>query len=118
MTSGAELNAALKAIDLTGTASQPNTTYTITFANGFALGSDLYAINLAQGDTLTIDGAGQALDGGHAHRGFFVYGGNVAIDDLTIANTVETGGTGGGGAHAGGGGAGLGGGLFVASGAG
>ena len=44
---------------------------------------------------------GIILDGGNVQRGFFVYQGTVAINDLTIQNTVAQGGTGG----AGGGGA-------------
>ncbi|HTW71161.1 MAG TPA: Hint domain-containing protein [Acetobacteraceae bacterium] len=109
VTSEAELNAALAAIDLTGASSAPNTHYTIAFANNITLGSDLYAINLASGDTLTIIGNGDTLDGGGVTRGFFVYAGTVAIGNLAIDDAVAQGGTGGGG------GAGLGGGLFVAA---
>lgn len=111
-----DLNAALAQIDLGGAQSAANLNYTLTFTSGFTLSSDLYAINLAAGDTLTINGGRQTLDGGGAHRGFFVYGGVVTINDLTIQNTVASGGQGGAGAIAGGGGAGLGGALFIASG--
>jgi len=104
-----DLNAALAAIDLTGTQSLPNTSYTISFDGDIALSTDLWAINLASGDTLTIIGNGHTLDAGGATRGFFDYTGAVVIDNLTIANAVATGGTGSGG------GAGLGGGLFVAA---
>ena len=48
-------------------------------------------------------------------RGFFVFSGNVAINNLTIQNTQALGGTDSSG-QGGGGGAGLGGALFVASG--
>ena len=114
--SESDLNAALALIDLGGAQSAANLNYTLTFTSGFTLSSDLYAINLAAGDTLTINGGRQTLDGGGAHRGFFVYGGVVAINDLTIQNAVASGGQGGTGAIAGGGGAGLGGALFIASG--
>jgi large repetitive protein len=79
------------------------------------LTQELVAINMSNdGDTLTINGNGATLDGGNWTRGLFVYSGTVAINDLTIANTVATGGDGGSGISGGGGGAGLGGGLFVA----
>jgi hypothetical protein len=105
-----DLNAALLAIDLTGTSSAPDTAYTIDFTSDVILSSDLCAIDLSSGDSLTINGGGHTLDGGGVTRGFFDYAGAVAIDDLAIDNAVATGGTGGGG-----GGGGLGGGLFVAS---
>ena len=68
-------------------------------------------------DTLTIDGAGNTMNGGGTYSGFLVYGGTVGIQNLTIQDTAAIGGTGGSGAIPGGGGAGLGGGLFVATGA-
>ena len=77
--------------------------------------SQLYALNLSAGVRVTIDGNGKTLDGNsanttgaQAYNGFFVYNGQVNIQNTTIANTVAKGGDGGGG------GAGLGGGLFVA----
>jgi autotransporter passenger strand-loop-strand repeat protein len=75
-----------------------------------------YAINLKGGDLL-IDGEKDALDGGGAYRGLFVYSGNVTIENLTIQNMRALGGAGGGGSSGGGGGggAGFGGGLFVGS---
>ena len=77
------------------------------------LNSSLDAINLTSGDTLTIDGAGGALDGAGAYRGLFVYSGAVTIKNLTIQNAVARGTT---GVSGGGGGAGLGGGRpFVAA---
>jgi hypothetical protein len=78
-------------------------------------------VTLATGDlpalqtNLTVAGNGFTLSGGNQYRGLFVYSGNVAISNLTIANTLARGGN--GGLVGGGGGAGLGGGLFVASGA-
>ena len=116
--STAALNAALKVIDLGGSKSAPNTNYTITFGSSFTLNGELFAINLASGDTLTIDGANQTLDGGNTYRGFLVDTGAVTIKNLTISHTLAQGGTGGAASiGAGGGGAGLGGGLFVAAGA-
>ena len=118
VTSEADLNGAIQQIDVSGSSSAADTAYTITFGAGLTgadalrLTADLYAINLASGDTLTIDGNGAAMNGLGDQRGFFVYSGAVTIDDLTIENAVAAGGDGGDG---GGGGAGLGGGLFVAS---
>src|SRR4029077_17671511 len=70
-----QLNAALAAIDVGGSSSAPNTAFTITFASGFTLTSQLDAINLAGGETLTIDGAGHTLNGGGSFNGLFVYAG-------------------------------------------
>ena len=71
------------------------------------------------GSSLTIAGTTgiggarvQTINGSNAHRGFFVYAGNVTLENLTIENAVAQGGAGSAG---GGGGAGFGGGLFVAS---
>ena len=113
--SESDLNAAIESIDLTGAQSQPNLAYTIKFTTSFALSTDLYAINLATGDTLTIRGANYALSGSGAERGFFVYSGVVAIENLTMENMTATGGAGGAAADPGGGGAGLGGALFIGS---
>ncbi|MGE7415086.1 hypothetical protein [Methylobacterium tarhaniae] len=107
--STADLNAALQQIDLGGGSSAPDTTYTISFCQDVTLTGQLYAINLASGDKLAIQGNGYALDGGGQYNGFFVYAGNVSIDDLAINHAKAVGGSGSGG------GAGLGGGLFVAS---
>jgi hypothetical protein len=107
-----DLNNALTAIDLTGASSAPNTAYTITLnsgltgANALQLTAALHAINLAQGDTLTIQGNGDTIDGGGSQRGLFVYSGKVTVENLTLANMTATGGNGFGNA---GGGAGLGG---------
>jgi len=113
--SEADLNAALASIDVSGKWAAPNVAYTITLTASFSLSTDLNAINLGSGDTLTIDGAGNTIDGAGKYRGFFDYAGSLTLQNLTIKNAAATGGTGGAGATPGGGGAGLGGGLFVAS---
>ena len=105
----------IKAIDQASQAGAgTGTNYTITLAPGATLTetADLKAIDLKGSDTLTIDGGGSTLSGNNAYRGFFVYAGNVTIENLTIANAKALGGNGGSG---GGGGAGLGGGLYVAN---
>ena len=114
--SEADLNAALALIDVGGKFATPNVAYTIMFTAGFTLTTDLDAINLAGGSSVTINGAGFTLDGAGTFRGFFDYAGGLTLSNMTIQNAVATGGAGGSGATPGGGGAGLGGGLFVASG--
>ena len=52
---------------------------------------------------LTIEGGGFTLSGNTQNRGLFVYAGTVAVNDLTIVDTLAKGGDGG----LGGGGAGL-----------
>jgi hypothetical protein len=108
------LNQYIQAIDQNG---QSGTTYTIKIDAPFTLTSDIEAVNLPSGVSLVIegtDGAGdpapQALSGGGAYSGFFVYSGSVTIENLTVQDAVAKGGD---GASGGGGGAGLGGGLFV-----
>ena len=87
--------------------------YLIKLSNDIFEGADsLTPLYLKSGVTVTIDGANHAIDGGGAHRGFFVYSGTVTIANLTIRNMAAIGGAGGAGA---GGGAGSGGGLFVAN---
>jgi autotransporter-associated beta strand protein len=74
---------------------------------------------------ITINGNNFTLSGNNQYRGLDVQSGAVAINDLTIANTLVRGGDGGNGyvnridrnGGGGGGGAGLGGALFIASGA-
>ena len=109
--SEAALNSALAGID---TGAFVGSSFTIDLANNITLSSDLDLINVPSGDSLVIVGNGDTLNGGGAHRGLFVLGGSVQVDNLTIANAVAQGGAGGAGYYAGGGGAGLGGGLFVA----
>ena len=108
------------------------TAYTINITGQINLTTALLAINLPTGVSLTIagtDGGGngvpqvQTVNGtptageggsGASERGFFVYSGNVTLENLIITNAVAQGGAGGSGPTAGGGGgAGLGGGLFV-----
>jgi hypothetical protein len=101
------LNRAIRAADTLTSGSA-----TIVFGNDITESVDPTAFNLHSGVSVTLDGAGYALDGNDAHRGLFVYAGTVTIENLTIANAHAVGGDGGSG---GGGGAGLGGGIFVAS---
>ncbi|MCW3475745.1 beta strand repeat-containing protein [Limobrevibacterium gyesilva] len=116
----AELTAAILDINLGGANSVADTAYTITLdtsldPSGYlSLSANLPAINLATGDTLTIDGQGGLLNGAGVARGFYVYAGNVTIENITIASAVAKGGMGVSGVDAGGGGAGLGGALFIA----
>jgi hypothetical protein len=103
------LNGAIRTID-TGPAGD----YVIDLTASINLTSQLLAINLPSGSTLTINGgSGITINGGNTFNGFFVYAGNVTISDLIIEDTKAVGGAGGRGIRAGGGGAGLGGGLFV-----
>ena len=123
----ADLNAVLSFIDVGGAGAQSNAAYTITFAGvadgTMSLSGALDAINLMGGSTLTIDGAGDTIDGGYnssvagsGTRGFFVYAGAVLLENLTISDAVARGGAGGNGLDgAGGGGMGAGGGVFVAA---
>jgi autotransporter-associated beta strand protein len=104
------LNGAIRTID-TG----PAGNYVINITGNITLTSQLLALNLPNGSTLTINGGGNTIDGQHQFNGFFAYAGTVTIEDLTIANARAVGGAGGSGSKGvGGGGAGLGGGLFVA----
>jgi len=99
---------------------------TIRFTNTITLtAADLPAIQT--GGTITLDGGGFVLDGAGQFRGLVVgysVGGTgpppavvVNLQNVTIQNTIATGGTGGSGAAGGGGGAGLGGALLVGTGA-
>ncbi len=49
------------------------------------------------GQTVTIDGAGNAVNGGSNSRLFFVAAGNVSIQDITLNNGMAQGGNGGDG---------------------
>jgi hypothetical protein len=119
ITSASDLADDIKLIDQTGADAAANTDYTFTFElTGGATTLDITqidAINLDSGSSLTLVGNGDAIDGQSTQRGLFVYAGTVTVEDLTIANMRAQGGA--GAAGGGGGGAGLGGGLFVASGA-
>jgi hypothetical protein len=124
----AELNQAIATVDA-ATAGSYDITFTANVTEGTDTGTSitygtqtlsapagLYALNLTNGVSVTVDGGSYALDGDNLYQGLFIYQGAVTIQDLTIENAIATGGagapgrTGGGG----GGGAGLGGGLFVA----
>ena len=108
------LNGVIQAIDVGGGNYGTGVHYTFNLTQNINLTQDLFAINLGSGSTLTINGNGYTIDGMGNQRGFFVYQGNVSIENLAITNAVAKGGnaaTHGGG---GGGGAGLGGGLFIA----
>jgi hypothetical protein len=79
------LNGAIYAAD-TG----PVGNYIINITAGFTFSTDLLAINLPTGSTLTIqgtDGSGgaavQTLNGG-GQRGLFVYSGRVNVNNLTL----------------------------------
>lgn len=125
--SEAELNQAIASVDA-ATSGSFDVQFTSDITEGTDAGTsiafgnetlsappDLYGVNLHSGVALTIDGGGNTLDGANAYRGFFIYAGSVAIDNLTIADAVATGGNADAGfGSAAGGGAGLGGGLFVA----
>jgi len=118
----AQLNQAIATVDSSGASGS----YTINFTQDITEGTDggasisfngtnlpavedLYALNLAGGVSVTINGGGHKLNG-NGYNALFVYQGDVTVENLTIANAAATGGDG----YFGGGGAGLGGGLFVA----
>ncbi|MCX6543975.1 MAG: autotransporter-associated beta strand repeat-containing protein [Acidobacteria bacterium] len=96
---------------------------TIVFGSNITLTADLPNV----GASVTIDGGGYSLSGNSQYRGLFIesfvipmVGGPpaptpvaVTIQNLTIRDTVATGGSGGAGGPGGGGGAGMGGALFV-----
>ncbi|MCS3582651.1 hypothetical protein M2192_006897 [Bradyrhizobium elkanii USDA 61] len=118
VSSVAELNAAITQMDSGGQNAAQNANYTINITADFSLTSELYAFNLLSGSSVTINGSDghggtHTIDGLNAQRGFFVYAGNVNLENLTIQNTVAVGG--GVSRGGGGGGAGLGGGLFISS---
>ena len=106
--------------DLQAALSNQSTT-SIVFNADITLTGNLPSVFI---DGLTIDGQGHALSGNNLYRGFAVGSLDgmgtpvtVTIQNITIANTVATGGAGGSGVTGGGGGAGLGGALFIDSGA-
>src|SRR5580704_16363988 len=76
------LNSVIAAIDLGGSDAQPGANYVINITGQINLTTDLLAINLAPGSSLTIEGtdgsgaaAVQTIDGGGTERGFFVLSG-------------------------------------------
>ena len=92
VSSEAGLNNAILAIDLIGSGA-----YVINLTTSITLSSDLYAINLQSGASLTINGGGNTLDGANAYRGILAYAGNLTIENLTIADASAIGGAGSGG---------------------
>lgn len=91
----------------------------IRFTSNITLSGDLPVVSTG----VTIDGASFTLSGAGQFRGLMAMrpfgadvGITVTIENLTIADTIATGGAGGAGAQPGGGGAGLGGALFVGEG--
>jgi hypothetical protein len=110
----AELNAAIAAIDANGSSSASGLNATVTLTSDIHLTTDIEAINLPNGETLTIVGNGHTLDGANTFRGLFVFNGSVAVQNLSIQHTSAKGGAGGSAFTGGGAGAGLGGGLFIA----
>jgi hypothetical protein len=115
----AALDAAIVAIDAASLSDPAGTAYSISFATNITLTSDLAAITLANGDSLSVTGmsAKPAKIVGGGHRGFVVESGNVSLVNFKLAGFRAKGGDGGAGVLAGGGGAGLGGALFVGAGA-
>ena len=100
VTSEAELNAAIAAINVGGVSSAADTSYTITITSDFILNADIAAINLAAGDTLTIQGSNPAndsstaqIDGDSTHRGFVVTAGSVSLNNLALIGMTAPGGT-------------------------
>jgi ABC-type uncharacterized transport system ATPase subunit len=114
ITTEAALNAAILSAD---DAAAKTGAITIQVGGPIALTGELEAINLASGNTLTIEGTNsagsaaevQTLNGRRgSQQGLFVYAGTVTIENLALNDMTARGGSGGSG---GGGGAGLGGGL-------
>ena len=106
-----DLNNYIKLLDTLGAPGDYTVQFTKTITEGDAgQPAGIYALQLAPGVNVTIDGGGFALDGNGTSGGLAVLGGQVTIEDLTIEDTVAQGGNATG---SGGGGAGLGGGLFV-----
>jgi hypothetical protein len=102
--SGADLNAAIRAIDLSGSDAATNTAYTIKITTTISLTTDLLALNLPSGSSAIVEGTNgsgaplvQTIDGNNNQRGFFIYSGAVTLADLSIQNAVAQGGGGAGG---------------------
>ncbi|HEY1932502.1 MAG TPA: hypothetical protein VGG99_10855 [Acetobacteraceae bacterium] len=110
----AALDAGLVSIENGGSNAGAGVAYTIALSSGFTLTSDMQAVALLTGSSLTVNGGGNTISGNGQYRGFFAYSGTLTLNDLTLGNMVAQGGAGGsGGTAAGGGGAGLGGAVFV-----
>jgi tetratricopeptide (TPR) repeat protein len=102
--SEADLNAAIRAIDLSGSDAATNTAYTIKITTTISLTTDLLALNLPSGSSAIVEGTNgsgaplvQTIDGNNNQRGFFIYSGAVTLADLSIQNAVAQGGGGAGG---------------------
>ena len=111
MASAADLVSALTTIDTTPGTYTVNITADITLTAGTTLPAITGSAN-----NVTINGGRHHPRRRQLQRGFFVYQGTVAINDLTIQTPWPRAGP-AGTRRRGGGGAGLGGALFVASGA-
>ena len=72
LTNPVTTEAALNA-DLVTLASKTSGSFTIDLGANITLSSDLEAINLEGGVTLTLNGEGDTLNGGGDHRGLFVF---------------------------------------------
>jgi Hint domain len=93
VTTEAQLNLFIDAIDTGQLAPTAGGGFTVGLGGSIEVSSALEAINLASGDTLTIDGNGYALDGknettgaSYDQRGLFVYAGKAVVSGLTIEN--------------------------------
>jgi len=98
---------------------------TITIENSFGATENLFPVNSnlsfgSESNNTLIDGANFSLTGSSINRGFFIRGGSVTIQNLSIRDFTSKGGAGGRAnasqAGTGGGGAGLGGAIFVSEG--
>lgn len=85
----AELNADIQTADQDTISGH---SYTITLTGSITETANLSALNLASGVNVTIEGADHTLNGASTWQGFFVYQGNVTIEDLTIQNAAAQGG--------------------------
>jgi hypothetical protein len=106
---GADLVAAIAAVD-----GDPTTSYTINFTGNVTLTATTTLPAITTQASVSINGQNFTLDGGGVQRGFFIYSGSVAIENMTIVNTLAQGGA--GGAPGGGGGLGAGGAIFMGTG--
>ena len=96
-TGAGSLRAAIESLNVAGAG-----THSITFASGLdpiALVSNLPMIT-GIGQTITINGAGNTVSGENTARLFFVAGGDVTIENMTLKQGLSDGGDGGGGGGA------------------
>ena len=107
VSSAADLTAALQGA-FNNNVSNPSLLNTITLSGSIS-GTSQWIVNA----NVNILGNGNTINMNSTDRAFFIAGGSVGINNLTIQNGKATGGSGGLG---GGGGAGLGGAIFVGSG--